>query len=239
MFIPNFYKSDFEILKEKGNVDSSQWWKDDVTKVPQETKEAWEKINPNISNDSYFAIKPYSFYFDSSGNYKRELKNLSGTPTETIAKGYYNFYARTLRDNNGPITFGNADMNWISGKNVKSIKFEKVSSIDVYGNPLVIADQDIINILSGYGISKYIPFNLQYEDLTKPVENYTYNDVKVNTYSYINPIEYYSYNKNLTQKNLVYGNDNFERSIRPSIWYTGIFFKCWRTLLYNFTSFIY
>ncbi|WP_100916436.1 ABC transporter permease [Spiroplasma floricola] len=223
MFIPNFYKSDFENLKQNGNVDSSKWWKDNIAEkdVPKVTKEAWKKVNPNIT-DEYFAIKPYSLYFDNSGKYERELRNLSGSPVQNITSGYDNYFSRSLRDNNGPITFGIVNMNWLQGNNIKSIKFNKIDSIGVYGSSIIIADQDIVNILSGYNISKYIPFNLQYEDLTKPIDNYTYNDVKINTYDYINPIEYYSRAENLTKNELVYGSNDFEKSIRPNIWYTGV-----------------
>ncbi|WP_339029383.1 ABC transporter permease [Spiroplasma endosymbiont of Cantharis nigra] len=224
MFIPSIYKENFMKLKQSGNRDSSQWWKDDASKfVPEETKRAWEKINPNLTNNSeYFAFKPYSLYYDASGNFEREHDNLSGTPVEYMTKGYENLFARTLRENDGPITLGNVEMNWISNnKNIQKIKFKKIGSIGVYGKPIVIADQSIVNMLSGYGISKYIPFNLKYEDYSKPAGSYSVDGVNINTYDYMNPIDFNKKAEN-NINDLIYGNNDFEKSIRPSMWYSGI-----------------
>ncbi|QHX36569.1 hypothetical protein SBIUS_v1c03160 [Spiroplasma sp. BIUS-1] len=223
MFFPEKYYSMFENLINKGNVDKTQWFQKDATSfVPEATKKAWEKTNGISPTSKYFAIKPYSYYFDSSGNYARESENLSGTPVNYITKGLENFYSRTLRDIEGPIGFGSADLNW-TNDNIKNITFKRVGTIGVYGNPIVIADQNIVNLLSGYGISKYVPFNMQYEE--KVSGKYTLNGVEIQTYKYRDPIEYVTDTK--TQKwgqdKLVFGQNDHQRSIRPSNWFTGVY----------------
>ncbi|ALD66242.1 ABC transporter permease [Spiroplasma cantharicola] len=224
MFIPELYKENFMKLKQSGNRDSKQWWLDDASDfVPLKTKEAWARVNPNLGKDTkYFAIKPYSLYYDASGDFEREQENLSGTPVEYMTRGYENLFARTLREVNGPITLGNVELDWrANNKNVQQIKFKRVGSIGVYGQPLVIADQSIVNMLSGYGISKYIPFNLQYEDYTKPSGSYNVNNVSVKTYQYFNPNDFNEKAKNNIDE-VIYGENKLEKSIRPSMWYSGI-----------------
>ncbi len=224
MFIPSIYKENFMKLKQSGNRDSSKWWQDNASDfVPEETKKAWAKINPNLEkNSEYFAFKPYSLYYDASGSFEREQENLSGVPVEYMSKGYENLFARTLREIDGPITLGNVEMNWISNnKNIEKIEFKKVGSIGVYGKPIVIADQSIVNILSGYGISKYIPFNLKYEDTSKPVGSYNVNGVDIKTYDYINPNDF-SEKADNNIEDLIYGDNDFQKSVRPSMWYSGI-----------------
>ncbi|WP_158637887.1 ABC transporter permease [Spiroplasma monobiae] len=223
MFFPAFYKEDFEKLMNKGNRDTSKWFKDgsDVKGfVPETTKKAWSKIDKSFENTEWFAIKPYSYYYDQSGSYRRESQNLSGEPIESITNGFENFYSRTLRDNDGPITFGNSNMNW-KNENVNKISFHKSGSIEVYGSSIILADQNIINLLSGYGISKYVPFNLKYEDSLG--EGYSYKGVDINTYNYLDPINYYKDEAKNNSKELVFGKNDFERSIRPSSWYTGMY----------------
>ncbi|AGR42025.1 ABC transporter permease [Spiroplasma diminutum] len=214
LFIPKTYINEFSKFKLNGNLE--KWWLEDAEYVPEETKKAWGKINPSLESSPYFAIKPYSLYFDNSNSYEREEENLSGTPINNITTPYENFLGKTLIDDNGPITFGKVKVNWS-----KNIEFKKVSSIGVYGKPLIIIDQNFANILSKYDISKYIPFNLKYEDENSPSKTYTQNGVTVKTFDYINPLDYktkYEYGNEL-----IYGSDEQEKSIRPSLWYTGIY----------------
>ncbi|AGR42027.1 ABC transporter permease [Spiroplasma diminutum] len=215
LFIPEDFKENFEKLKFKGNKNTKDWWYEDASFIPEVTRKAWGKLNPKYADLSqrYFAIKPYSLNYDNSGNYTREKSNLSGQPVENISQDYENYFGRSLRDEDGPITFAKTNIKWN-----KKIKFKQVGSINVYGTSLMIIDQNFANILNGYGISKYIPFNLKYETSSKPTGSYSEGGIKINTFKYIEPLEYYDKDQN----ELIYGDTEFEKSIRPSNWYNGM-----------------
>ncbi|WP_338985518.1 ABC transporter permease [Spiroplasma endosymbiont of Diplazon laetatorius] len=226
LLIPSAYKGSFQELISKGNKNKENlWYQAEVssTEVPEVTKKAWSKIDNSFADSSYFSIKPYSMYFDPRNNYEKEDQNLSGKAVENITAANETFFGRNLRDSNGPIAFGTKELNWINkNPNLDKIQFKKVGQIDVYGSSLIIGDQSIMNILNGYDISKYTPFNFIYEDKSVPSKSYSKDGVTIQTFDYIDPLKYLEEDGESFNKDLIFGETDFEKSIRPSQWYNGV-----------------
>ncbi|AGR41018.1 ABC transporter permease [Spiroplasma taiwanense] len=223
LFLPKKFQLDFEKIKNLGNSDSSAWWIENLDFIPEKTLNAWKNTDSSLKDENdFFAIRPYSLFFDQRGEYKRENENLSGEALKNIKEAYNNFFARSIREANGPISLSNIDLNWtgISNGNVSKINFKKVGNIEVYGKSLIIADQNLVNLINGFSIDKYTPFNLQYEDFnSQNNSSYTQDGVTINTYEKLNPNTIVNNDKS----QWVYGEDEVQKSVRPNMWYTGIY----------------
>lgn len=224
LFIPKSKATRFEAIKNLGNKDTSEWFgyinRDNV---PKDTVKQWENIDPATKNNDYVWIRPYSLYYDVRGKYEKPKANLTGIELSQLTDSYKNFLWQSFKSQNNPFAIANKTMDWnkISGGNIKKINLKSVGDLKVYGNNLIIADQNIVNLVHGYSIDKYLPFNYQYEDKNSQNNgSYTENGVKVNTYDYVNPNNLIN---NESSNNLIYGTNDKQKSIRPNLWYNGVY----------------
>ncbi|AGR42486.1 ABC transporter permease [Spiroplasma diminutum] len=206
LIIPDKYEDSLTALS-KG--DKKNNWYGPLTKkeVPESTKKQWEKVLDGEEPEKYIWIRPYSMTYDS--NYQEQ--EIGGEIVNLLA--YKNSFMRqNLLESNPGIIDKDVQMDW----NLKSINLVPVSTVDVYGKNVILADQGLANLVHGYSNSQYIPYNYVFEKDQK--ESYKLADGQ--------SIKTYTWNtaEDLKKRNIedqIWGN-NEQKAYSPSNWFTGI-----------------
>ncbi|ATZ17040.1 ABC transporter permease [Williamsoniiplasma luminosum] len=185
------------------NEDSSKWinnistWYGDVKQkdVPEIVKKAWNE------DGDYFYIAPYSLQYYA--NYSQGLHGK--TDIKTIGDGVAPWIHYGFGRDSKPLHLKNVKT---LPKNINQINVKKTSTIDSYNSDLVVADQDLINLIYGYSNNKYIP--LTYNGFGQKITNT--EETEISMYENISVQDYFSKPTN----ELLFANDELkEQGLDP------------------------
>ncbi|QBQ07870.1 ABC transporter permease [Spiroplasma gladiatoris] len=225
LFIPMERYEEFKEIINQGNAINRDAWYGEVSsdKVPEDTKKDWNSIL-GYSSNKFMWIRPYSLYFEPVKTYSKPKENLTGAETKDLTTIRTNFIQYAFARTNNPISITNdyeIEWNKLSKGNVNEISLLNYENVGVYGESVIIADQSLVNLVNGYNVSRYIPFEFSYEDKSKPSGQYDAGDgTMIDTYKLNKPE---SQIDPANKEKWVFGDNDFEKSIRPNMWYNGSF----------------
>ncbi|WP_166508103.1 ABC transporter permease [Spiroplasma chinense] len=224
LFIPKELGAKFDNIANVGSVKNRDTFYGQVkaSEVPETTRNDWNAtLGKNVSD--YIWIRPYSKYFDPSDTYYKTEENLQGDEAGELVNAKLGYLQAAFTSSDNPFKLEDVSMDWktLSNGNVQKINLVKKGELKIYGSDLLIVDQDLANLINGYSIQKYIPFDSTPEDWNNPNNgSYTQNGVKINTYNLKTP------ERLITERSgtdYVYGLNDEQKSYRPNAWYNGVY----------------
>ncbi|QHX37016.1 ABC transporter permease [Spiroplasma sp. BIUS-1] len=211
LIVPKDYEDSLSKTFAKGAENKGAYgYLEEGQEVPQSTIDAWNKAvgkNKYTSANQFMWIRPYSQTFDPSFTGQQE----PGSEMGNLLSYKNSFFRQNFLETKPGII--DKDVNLY--KDLK-INLVPVSTVDVYGSNIILADQNLTNLMHGFSTSQYIPYNYVYEKEQK------------GSYKLANGQEVKTYNWNTTddllKRNLqdqIWGTKD-QKNYSPSKWFTGI-----------------
>ncbi|WP_338984923.1 ABC transporter permease [Spiroplasma endosymbiont of Diplazon laetatorius] len=207
MFVPKSYETSLTAL-DKGEQNDKWYGYVKSEQVPEKTRKDWERATGESNISDYIWIRPYSLTYDST--YKPEDAQ-PGSELGNLLSWKNSFFRQNFVEPKAGIIDRDVEMNF----GIKEIRLVPVSTVDVYGSDIILADQDLTNLVHGYSTSKYTPYNYVYEKETNG--SYNLGDETIDTFTWTTASD-------LTSRGIedqIWG-DASQKSYSPSRWFSGI-----------------
>ncbi|AUM63000.1 ABC transporter permease [Spiroplasma monobiae] len=213
MFIPSKYEKDLTALSKGSEKGGKQGWHGVVgsNKVPQKIKEDWNRAMNSKYDGDYIWIRPYSLTYDET--YKPEEAEV-GSELGNLLSWNNSFLRQNLLESKPGFIDRDIDMKFA----ISDINLVPVSTVDVYGSNIILADQGLTNLVHGYSTSKYTPYNYVYE--YEKAGSYMVGDKKIDTYNWNSPKDLVDENRRSIEDQ-IWGNDE-QKTYKPNSWFSGI-----------------